>query len=363
MSTSVFSNTLSQDVEDEEPLSMSDLVRAGETSRLRRRGAISGHRARQSTSAVYVGSSVDTSLNATQYQQPNRQFPQAPAVPPPWVDGSSASQSWVGDIVDPTKADDDADGVPSSGYALYCGVETWEFGDEEPYEPSPLPLPFDEPSSPALSPRRIRKSTGCGALIHTSGTPKSKHGTWSATGRASASVVPLDKAYFERGGQSKLFSCGCRWHGVGCSNCGNPLGNVYMPCQVATTTSTLSRDPSQASRRSTAPPNTSAHFHYTFFGDAVSSYPEYEFTKFSTGSMHHNRVPLASTIDSVAQGWDGMSEYPYNYAEQEPDQDQEQEEAGSEYDRAEYDRDGMPITNEPGSPDKPSSETMLWPAR
>ena len=65
-----------------------------------------------------------------------------------------------------------------------------------------------------------------------------------------------------------------------------------------------------------------------------------------------------STMDGVAQSWDGVTEYTYGYAE--PEQEPEQEEPG-----AEYDPDGnMLMANEPGSPDKPSSETlMLWPAR
>ena len=65
-------------------------------------------------------------------------------------------------------------------------------------------------------------------------------------------------------------------------------------------------------------------------------------------------------MDAVAQTWDGVSEYTsYGYAEQEQEQEQEQEEPG-----AEYDSDGVLIANEPpGSPDKPSAETMLWPAR
>ncbi|KAL5507704.1 hypothetical protein ACEPAH_5322 [Sanghuangporus vaninii] len=361
MATSIYSNTVSLDVEDEEPLSLSDLVRTGETSRLRRRGAIAGRhlsRPSMSTLAGYSGNAPATfNPPAPQYQQANRQIVQAPALPPPWVDsGSSAiQQPWSTEISDPTKADDDVDGVPNSGYALYCGVETWEFGDEEPYEPSLFPSAFDDspPSTPSHLPHRIRRSTGCGALIHSSGKPRPKSGTWQACGKASVNVIPMDKIYFERGGQAKLFSCGCRWHGVGCSKCGNPLGNVYMPCQVATTTSSMSRDPSRPSRPTLNP---SAHFVYTFFGDAVSPSPEYEFPKGALEASHSHRTPYMSTMDSVAQSWDGTTEYSYGYAE--PEQEQEQEEPG-----AEYDPDGVLIANEPGSPDKPSAETMLWPAR
>jgi len=68
--------------------------------------------------------------------------------------------------------------------------------------------------------------------------------------------------------------------------------------------------------------------------------------------------------DAIGQGWDGSAslsvgeenEYTYGYGEQE--QEQEQEEPG-----AELDPDGVLIAAEPGSPDKPSNEVMLWPAR
>lgn len=69
-------------------------------------------------------------------------------------------------------------------------------------------------------------------------------------------------------------------------------------------------------------------------------------------------------MDAAAQTWDGVSEYTaYGYADQDQDQEQEQEQEQEEP-GAEYDRDGVLIVNEPpGSPDKPSAETMLWPAR
>ena len=216
-------------VEDEEPLSLSTLVRTAETSRLRRRGAINGgHRgSRQSVTSFAGVSASDTAAPAAsnsntttqQYQWTRQSMPVLPS-PPPWAEGGPAYPSWAS-VPDPAKADDDAESGSGPGYSLYCGVDEWEFGSDEPFETSPLPM-YSDPSSPKrvhqTTTRPLRRSTGCGALVHASGTPRTKSWTWQAHGRATANVVPLDKMYFERGGQPKQFACGCRWHGVGCSN-------------------------------------------------------------------------------------------------------------------------------------------------
>ncbi|KAH8106451.1 hypothetical protein DFH11DRAFT_1691863 [Phellopilus nigrolimitatus] len=372
MSTSTYSSSVPTEVEEEEPMALSDLVRTGEASRLRRRGAITGHRANRQSSSSFAGAVGETLLNGTEYQWNRPPLAQIVVPPPPWTDVSPVNPPAVyppwPDIPDPTKAEEEADGHHGSSYAIYCGYEDWEFGDEEPYEPSPLPEPFEAPTPSTRAPQRFRKSTGCGALIHTNGTPRTKNGTWQARGKAADVVVPLDKMYFERGGQPKQFACGCRWHGVGCSNCGNALGNIYMPCQAATATSSLTRDQSRASRAARQVVNSSAQYIYTFFFSAVNSSPAFEFPESAVVHAHGSRATIPSvstasrTRDTAAQGWEGVSatvdesEYTYGYAEQE--QEQEQEEPG-----AEYDPDGMLIVNEPGSPDKPSAEAMLWPAR
>lgn len=219
-------NLTSTAVEDEEPLSLEALVRTAERSRLRRRGAINGgHRgSRQSvTSFAAVGASdtaapaaSNSSGSTLQYQWTRQSMPVLPS-PPPWAEGGPAYPSWAS-VPDPAKADDDAETGSGSGYALYCGVDDWEFGSDEPYETSPLPDVAPSDRGHQRPPQLLRRSTGCGALIHTSGRPRTKSWTWQAYGRATSDVVPLDKMYFERGGQPKQFACGCRWHGVGCSN-------------------------------------------------------------------------------------------------------------------------------------------------
>lgn len=180
-------------------------------------------------------------------------------------------------------------------------------------------------------------------------------------------------------------------------NSGNPLGNVYIPCQSATATSPsqLARDQSRTQRRSSActPPNPSAGYVYTFFADAVTSAPGFSFPSetsavslatimhqtqtrvgsvrattpvippASLGSFGRSSDDVSSPDEYSGQPWDAVtplatgeeSEYTYGYSEQVLEQEQE---PGTE-----YDPDGVLISAEPGSPDKPSSEIMLWPAR
>ncbi|KAI5115965.1 hypothetical protein M0805_000608 [Coniferiporia weirii] len=362
-------------VEEEESMGVSELVRTAEASRLRRRGAITGaHRAnRQSTSSA-AGASGETSFNGSDYQWTWPPPSQATSQLPQWTDMSSANAippaypPWA-DVPDPAKAEDEADGRHGSGYALYCGFESCELGDDEPYVPSPFPTLHGSSPPPARTSQCFRKSTGCGALIHATGAPRTKSGTWYARGKATDVVVQLDKIYFERGGQPKQFACGCRWYGVGCSNCGNALGNVYMPCQAATATPSVTQDQPRSSRTSRQVTVPDTHYIYTFFCNAVTSSPGFDFPERAAAQTHGSRtfISLSATSgtragnDTSAQRWEGVSagdeaEYSYGYAEQE--QEQEQEEPG-----AEYDPDGMPIVNEPGSPDKPNTEVMLWPAR
>ena len=399
-------NSSSDTIEEEEPLSLSALVRTAETSRLRRRGAINGgHRgSRQSVTSFAGLGAPDTAAPAAsnsntstqQYQWTRQSMPILPT-PPPWTEGGPAYPSWAS-VPDPTKADDDAEAGSGPGYSLYCGIDEWEFGTDEPYEASPLPVSDNAlPStrSHQQSPQRLRRSTGCGALVHVNGSPRTKSWTWQAYGKATSDVVLLDKMYFERGGQPKQFACGCRWHGVGCSNwcvrcslslslsplltnvfisfpssdqwscSGNTLGNIYVPCQAASAPSTLTRSQSRSSRAARSQPNSSAHFMYTFFSDAVSSSPPFVFPKCPSSSSHSHGPHLNGPLAAAPQAWEVVSassidigsdpEYTYGYAEQE--QEQEQEEPG-----AEYDPNGVLITNVPGSPDK-SAEPMLWPAR
>ena len=104
------------------------------------------------------------------------------------------------------KADEDPDGNGEVTYKLYCGVEEWCFQDEgdeqEKFEASPLPLyppqsPSNDNSSKKHHAQRFRKRTGCGALIHASGSPRSRAGTWQARGKATNVGFPDGKLHIQ----------------------------------------------------------------------------------------------------------------------------------------------------------------------
>jgi len=200
---------------------LSELVRTGEASRLRRRGAINGGHGRSRSLAYAEGTpGVDYPWSA-------RVPTQAYYAPPPWGESSPPSAepviypAWSSES-EQAKADEDADSQRgAAGYSLYCGFEEWDFSSpygDEPFEVSPFPSSSSSSSKKKTSTRRsFRKSTGCGSLIHMNGTPRTRDGTWHARGRATEVVISLDKMYFKHGGLPKQFACGCRWHGVGCS--------------------------------------------------------------------------------------------------------------------------------------------------
>ena len=194
---------------------LSDLVRTAEASRLRRRGAITGsHRASRQLSNSYVPS--DTWLGNPDYRRNRPSVNSQPVIPTQFATGMPPAYPSWSETVD-TKLEEETDRGHSSSFELYCGFEIVNDIEETPYKPSPLPMHSSAPRSRRITPLKFRQSTGCGALIHTDGSPQTKSGTWNAKGKATDVVVPMDKMYFERGGQSKQFACGCRWQGVGCS--------------------------------------------------------------------------------------------------------------------------------------------------
>lgn len=217
------------DVEDEYPIALSELVRTGETSRQRRRGPAGmsvDHSMRRTVADMsWVRPSLGPVIVPPAPQQPEGSMTESPewadfilqdARNQPSVTIPYASSPWSVD--DPPKVDDARD-EGGATYRLYCGFEQWCFDEVEPFEVSPLP---DYPcvskarAKPSSS-RRFKKSNGCGALIHISGTPRTRFGTWQAKGRATSVVVPLDKAFFNIGGTMQASPCGCRNYGVACS--------------------------------------------------------------------------------------------------------------------------------------------------
>lgn len=208
-------------LEDEPPFVLSELVRTAEASRLRRRGNL--------------GVSAP-SLNSNSSEHNGRVIPDLRWNYEPflarrgsWTNGSLQPPSiWETIAIpeDTAKSDEDVDGNREVSYKLYCGVKKWCFqeddGEEQKFEVSPLPSYPPQSTTKSSSSNRsygqhFRRITGCGALIHVKASPRTQTGTWQAMGKATNEVVPMHAKYFERGGQMKKFTCGCRYFGVGCS--------------------------------------------------------------------------------------------------------------------------------------------------
>lgn len=253
---------------------LSDLVRTGETSRLRRRGAMR--------------------LDYT-HRVSNRRDSYASSLPP-WdsrengdSDEETLRREW--DTVSEPVQDEEP-----KFYTLYCGREEESdseddmFPQSSSYRPSPLPLYPDTNEAPRPRRRESRKrSNGCGALLHANATPRRRCGVWTAKSDASDVVVSLDESYFDKGTRSLMIlrsGCGCLKEGIGCAVCGNILGTRYRTCQSAAEAfSPITAEPSQSLRPegpdylSPRQPSSSASpgYVYTFFADHVSSSPAYEF--------------------------------------------------------------------------------------
>lgn len=219
-SSSVSSSSSSSGIiiDADESIVLSDLVRTGEASRLRRRGAMRiDHSAPQvgprgSSPALVIverpswDSDYDLDISEShlgrstslryprQRQRPSRRFG-------PYTSGEQPQEEQPDEYV----------------YTLVCGAETVSYDSGEgPFKPSILPL---YPPTASSSRTEVKKSTGCGTLIHLRTAPRPRVGMWSAHGSSSSAVVPLDASYFETREAAKFSSnsCGCVKEGVGCA--------------------------------------------------------------------------------------------------------------------------------------------------
>lgn len=173
---------------------LSDIVRSGEASRLRRRGAM-----RLDPTHMEIARTHQTETQPNQQSNTIRYF----------------RQRQQRDSVPKVEED--------YHFALFCGAELlgsdFEFEQEtEPFVPPPLPWGSGYTKS-SSSRRYIRRSNGCGALVHTSAAPHQRLGVWTAKSSASDSVIPMDPMYFDSAAVAKIVrsSCGCVREGVGCA--------------------------------------------------------------------------------------------------------------------------------------------------
>ncbi|KAJ6546062.1 hypothetical protein DFH09DRAFT_1367500 [Mycena vulgaris] len=131
----------------------------------------------------------------------------------------------------------------SGTVALFCGLEYEDTHNWDERRPgTPHFLPSAATSIPARE--RRKKSTGCGAPVH-SGATVSR--TWRAPAAGtSLNVIPLDAEYFAPN-IAKLLKlglcgpCGCKMEGVGCRVCGNALGSKFNICPLHSRPTHLAR--------------------------------------------------------------------------------------------------------------------------
>lgn len=235
----------------DESIVLSDLVRSGEVSRLRRRGAIAIRDSitpqtplSPGTSALRRHSSApflhppprpepDTSENddddaERQQNGGSRWFarfrPSLEEPPTSGLDNTGGSRSFTPGA-EGLPQDGDGD---SSSYVLFCGGRQrdcdWSNPPNAPLTTLDAPsrrrvFAFKPPPPTRRSSHpRARRTNGCGVLIHLSAQPRRRQGTWIARGAAAESVAKMDSRYFDCRVAARLIksACGCVREGVGC---------------------------------------------------------------------------------------------------------------------------------------------------
>ncbi|KIY62039.1 hypothetical protein CYLTODRAFT_447425 [Cylindrobasidium torrendii FP15055 ss-10] len=275
---------------------LSDLVRSGEASRLRRRGAVH----HPSASLGGRGDTLETRSEA--WLRDYASLRNDEVARHPLADSANAALN--------TERSED-----KGGWMLFCGVEEevveeYDVGESVGlgvFRFMPSPPSSSSSSSPrTLGRRTVKRKTGCGALVHTCAFPlfsstsntspnASTHSNssathpsaWTSTSEASDAVVPLDAMYFsgddntEEGlGRIGKSTCGCERVGVGCAVCGNPLGTRYTPCKTAQDSSSPSFPSSSSYGSNDTHPSGPSYWHehrpsssspcmYTFMASAV----------------------------------------------------------------------------------------------
>ncbi|KAI0690255.1 hypothetical protein BC835DRAFT_1365376 [Cytidiella melzeri] len=256
---------------------LSDLIRTGEQSRLRRRGAMRlDHNATSSAARPPLSApsgSNNPAASQSTVAQASRPAPgpgtfTRPSTPPwlmPYPSGALGEddgmgyngESWgwaneeesgsAGSAGPPLNEQEQRRGANDTddSFILYCGGDGGtEVSSEEhgkTFEPSPLPWRSScsfvqrKATSSGRSHQSSRKTNGCGAVVHVRAFPQKPRGVWVGKEEATDIVVGLDQAYFEQTIVARMMksACGCVREGIGCAVCGNPLGTRYMPCQAA----------------------------------------------------------------------------------------------------------------------------------
>ncbi|KAF9008017.1 hypothetical protein BDQ17DRAFT_184279 [Cyathus striatus] len=195
------------------------ILRTGEASRLRRRGALRlDYEHAQLFHATHTGGGMGGVWLPTPGEDGS-----APSAPAPSGVGEGRRHRRA------TTVGTTARGGGEYSYILVCGGTIPSSPEPSPqavkFNPSPLPLfpPTLSSQKPTYkTPQKASTTTGCGAIISMYTAPRPRVGVWAAlSAGVSEAVVPMEKEYFEgvedvlKGGIVKS-ACGCVKEGVGC---------------------------------------------------------------------------------------------------------------------------------------------------
>lgn len=195
-------------IDADDSIVLSDLVRTGEHSRLRRRGAMRLDHGLHTHAMVRTAAPADDIDEGT-------------------TGGTSSEPMHLQRY--PLRRYSSVGPADEYRYQLYCnGCQRQDGADEEPewlerspspYEPSPLPLYPTPPRSASQRSPPTNAAPSCGALIHGQAAPRQRLGVWTAKSEASDVVVPMDPEYFESSAIAKVIHspCGCVRECVGCA--------------------------------------------------------------------------------------------------------------------------------------------------
>lgn len=234
-----------QPTDADDSIVLADLVRTGEASRLRRRGAMRLDHGPTAPTRVPLPSA--STAGPSSYAPSARPIIIEPSrTPSPELNADdnggdeytyTAGPAWRGVDAFPSRDSGRAEGVQTveilseniqagQSYILYCGGEDAALSDDEederppPFQPSLFPI-MPPAGGRSSRPQRksIRRTNGCGALVHVRAYPQRPRGVWMAKEEASETVVGLDAQYCDHSSMDKMLksACGCIREGIGCS--------------------------------------------------------------------------------------------------------------------------------------------------
>ena len=206
----------------DESIVLSDLVRTGEASRLRRRGAMRIDHGAPYTVTTSQANIADR-LNWDSYFDTDSQtaleghFIRNPLSRLSRFRPHSSRRHGPHDSSAHTHLRDQPDEFV---YTLHCGskVNNFDLDDKiEPFKPSILPLYPPLPIS--SSKKSMDRLTGCGTIVHMHAAPRVRVGMWTTHSAAPSSVITLEASYFDarEAAEFTQSDCGCVKEGVGCA--------------------------------------------------------------------------------------------------------------------------------------------------